>query len=149
MCDFRNDDLFGFIFAAGDQPLRFERVRVRTYDLPTLEHIEWVRIEKNGDRVQQHPEMSGHAGGDNSGPAELEALKRQNTIQDTTIQDVVGSQIPHAPALPTYQHQPINIGPTTVKRDKCFKKKNPTENLKISFVQELKERLDKIQRNKN
>jgi hypothetical protein len=148
--DFKYDGLFLFIFAVIYQPVNLETVKV--YDLSTLQHVVWVTIENNGNRVQQLPEIFGHADGDSNGLPEPKFIKRQHTVLDTTIRHMVNSQIPCAPTLQSYQHSIVNNVQPTVNQKKYVEKSDPkmkVKNLKIDFVEELKERLSKMKLNEN
>lgn len=136
------------------QSVNLERVKV--YDLSTLQHVVWITIENNGNRVQQHPEMFEHGDGGNNyqnpNLPEPKSIKRQHSLEDTTTRHMVDSQIPCAPTLQRYERSIINNIKQTVKREKCVEMNDPkknVENLKISFLEELKLRLSKIKHNEN
>lgn len=119
-------------------------MRIHEYELPALKRAVVIYVQKNGNVVQQDPEvLFGHSmDRDNTELSETKSLQHQNTFQDMATgqvkSQVVDSKISKTRLRSKYQIF-NNIETAPIKLEiKCTsleKKEYP-----MTFVDELKER---------
>jgi len=128
-------------------------VRIREYELPILQraviiHIP-AKIEKNQKVIHQGLELFSHNMNEDSNKelSETKFLQHQNTFQNMEKGQVVNLKI--SKTQPSKNQVINNIETTPIKLEKKYMSIKKKENPAMEFLEELKERVSKLNRHEN
>lgn len=128
-------------------------VRIRDFELPTLQRAVIIhvpaKIEKTGKVVHQGLEFFSHNMNQDSNNelSKTKLLQHQNTLQNIEKGQVVNLKISKTRPSKT---QVINNNETTpIELEKKFMSLKKKENPAMEFLEELKERVSKLNRHEN
>lgn len=128
-------------------------VRIREYELATLQRAVIIhvpaKIEENRKVVHQGLELFSHNMNQDSNKelSETKLLQHQNTFQNMEKRQVVNLKM--SKTLPSKNQVINNIETTSIELEKKCMSLKKKENPAMEFLEELKERVSKLNRHEN